>query len=185
MITKLLSFDKDGNGVAHDYGNIFELEQRDQFDRLVIGATSDHIDLITRMTEELIPPFFILYVLVFPRLGNKEGRYQSPLIPSREILIGFLRHFREYFEMDGRHHIWIGTINNNGKLVYDHHNLIFAYGPVMKWKNELINKGFKEEKISCPSPHTHYFTFKYDQYEDEILNYWEWGYFELMDSEYD
>jgi hypothetical protein len=47
----------------------------------VIGPSRDHIDLMVELAGELQGhPWFILYVLLVPRLGNREsGRYQSEL----------------------------------------------------------------------------------------------------------
>lgn len=48
---------------------------------------------------------------------------------------GFLREFRAYFESDGRHHIWVSSLQASAlqasaTLVYDQHDVIYAYGPL-------------------------------------------------------
>jgi hypothetical protein len=183
MKNKLYIIGKDENEVSFDYGNIFEKEQAETYNRLVIGASSGHVDLIIGMIENLMPPFYILYVLVASRGEHEDGRYQSPLIMSKKELINFLSHFRDYFETDGRHNVWIGTLDNSGSLIYDQHNIIYAYGPTEKWKHELVIKGFKEETLQCPFPHSHHFNYENDKYEDEIINYWNWRFFELADQD--
>ena len=184
MKNKFYIIDKDENEASYDYGNIFELEQAKNYNRLVIGATTGHVDLIIELADKLIPPYFILYVLVSPRGENLEGRYQSPVIETREELETFLIHFKDYFETDGRHNVWVGTVQNKGMIIYDQHNIIYAYGPTEQWKNELLLKGFKEEPVQCPFPHSVYFNDENDKYEDEMMNYWGWRYFELNEMDY-
>jgi hypothetical protein len=125
----------------------------------------------------------VLYVLVTTRRENKLGRYQSPLIETKEELENFFQHFRDYFETDGRHHIWIATVDNSGTIIYDQHSVIFAYGPTDKWKEELLKKGFKEKPFQFPAPHSHQFQSDNDKYEDEILGYWDWNIFELANQD--
>ncbi len=74
-------------------------------------------------------PFCILYVLTIPRSEERPGRYESAPV-SREEARQFLSRFREFFENDARHHIWIKSIDGPDLLVYDKHNVIYAYGPL-------------------------------------------------------
>jgi hypothetical protein len=135
------------------------------------------------LADNLAPPFFVLYVLVASRRGNELRRYQSPLIATRDKMGSFFGYFRDYFETDGRHHVWINTVDHSGTIIYDQHNVIFAYGPTEKWKEELVDEGFKEKAFQFPIPHSHEFHSDNDKYEDEILDYWDWSVFELADQD--
>src|SRR6185369_6908392 len=70
---------ENGEHVPHDYGNVYFEQPCGPSVRLVIGPSKDHVDLITELAAELQGhPWFVLYVLLVPRLGNREsGRYQS------------------------------------------------------------------------------------------------------------
>ena len=63
--------------------------------------------------------------------------------------------FNDYFEKDGRHHIWIGSIKTKQLAVYDNHNLIYIYGDVSKNQKKLNDLGFKEGAVKIPAPHSH------------------------------
>jgi hypothetical protein len=132
---------------------VFEVAK--EVNHLKIGASQNEIDLLLKVAETLNPPFYIVYVLVVSRIGNKLGRYQSLLLESRDELKSFLKEFQEYFETDGRHHVWICTIDNSGRFIYDQHNVIFAYGPLDNYISNLMKNGYKEKKFSFPAPHAH------------------------------
>lgn len=76
-------------------------------DRLEIGVSNGQVDLIQVLATHLEPPFSLLYVLMVPRTGQEEGRYQlSPLLESEELSTFFDR-YRTVFEQDGRHAVWV------------------------------------------------------------------------------
>jgi hypothetical protein len=166
--------DSEYNDINFDYGNIYEIEQTTANQRLQIGPTGNQIDLILQLADNLNPPYFILYVLIVTRLGNEYGRYESPTIDTKEELADFLIEYKEYFETDGRHHIWIGTYDNSGLLIYDQHNVIFAYGHLDNYISFLTLNGFKEQEFTFPTPHIHNFHDDNDVYEERILKHWDW-----------
>jgi len=179
--SKFTSYDKTGDETSHDYGKIYELDN--DIKQLKIGASQNQIDLLLQLTGALTPPFYILYVLVVTRLGNKQGRYQSPLFETKDELNNFLLEYKEYFETDGRHHIWICTIDNSGKFIYDQHNVIFAYGQLDNYISILKRNGYKEQMFSFPSPHAHAYNKSNDKFEESILQSWDWSYFPLVESD--
>ncbi|RDC65470.1 hypothetical protein [Adhaeribacter pallidiroseus] len=186
MKNKLTSFDAQENETIHDYGKIYEVEETLNSERLKIGASKNQIGLLLDFLDCLNPPYFILYVLVVSRLKNEHGRYQSPLLETKQEVIDFLLDFKEFLETDARHHFWIGTANNNGTLIFDQHDVIYAYGPINAFKQILEKLDFKEEEFLFPAPHCHHFHDSNDVFEKEILNYWEWSLFPLTDNdEYD
>lgn len=181
---KFTSYDKSGNELSHDYGKLYELNAEGS--QLKIAASKNQVDLLLKLTDVLTPPFYILYVLVVSRLGNEHGRYQSPLLETKDELKKFLTDYKEYFETDGRHHIWICTIDNSGRFIYDQHNVIFAYGQLDNYIAILNSEGFKEQEFCFPAPHAHAYNQSNDKFEENIFQHWNWDYFPLADGdEYD
>ena len=176
---KFTSYDNHGKESAHDYGRIYEVDEN----RLTIAASNNQIELIIRLISTLSSPFYILYVLVVSRVNNERGRYQSPLIETEEELIDFLLGYKPYFENDGRHHVWICTVNNSGRLIYDQHNVIFAYGNTKKYLAILDEDGFKESEITIPSPHAHAYNESNDNFEKSLMEIWDWSIFPLSEGD--
>jgi len=176
---KFTSYDSKGHEIIHDYGKVYEVDES----RLTIAASTNQIVLILKFVDTLKPPFYILYVLVVSRLDNERGRYQSPLIETKEELTDFLLEYKQFFETDGRHHIWICTLDNSGRLIYDQHNVIFAYGQTEKYINLLEKEGFIEQEFSFPVPHAHAYNESNDRFEESLMNYWEWSTFPLADGD--
>lgn len=175
-----------GNERFH-YDNQWEVERGPGFQRVIIGAKDRHIDLILDIAKGFKPPYGILYVLAVPRGDkNKEGRYQCPYPVSYEELKDFCEEFKEYFESDGRHNLWICSASEEGSgelLAYDRHDIIYVYDNIEKIKNYLGNLGFNEGKVNIPMPHTHCYNKEYDEYEEKILNHWQWIHFPLEDGD--
>jgi len=178
---KFTSYNNAGHEVPHDYGKIYELSF--EIKQIKIAASQNQIDLILELSNTLTPPFYILYVLVVTRLGNKHGRYQSPLFETKDELKNFLLEFKEYFETDGRHHIWICTVDNSGRLIYDQHNVIFAYGRLDNYISILKRNGYQEQMFSFPAPHAHAYNSSNDKFEESIFQNWDWDYFPLSDGD--
>lgn len=178
--TKMLA---DNTFVENEYGKIYELEKTPGYTRLKIGADTNQIDLILSLCKNLNPPYFILYVLVIARQGHEKGRYQSKQIDNIEEVNLFLNDFKEFFETDGRHHIWVGTVDNSGLLIYDQHNVIFSYGKVLEQIMVLKNEGFHEMQFDFPVPHAHRYNSDNDKFEDQILKYWDWEKFSLNEDD--
>lgn len=116
-------------------------------------------------------------------MGNELGRYQSPLFESKEQLSNFLNEFKLYIETDARHHLWIGTVDNSGLLVYDQHNVIYAYGNIKEYQAILDRNGYRMQSFSFPVPHTHHYHPQNDTYEEKILNSLDWSLFPLEDGD--
>jgi len=171
-----------GESVTHDYGDVYFEEPCGSSLRLVIGPSTDHIDLMIDLAAELGGhPWFVLYVLLVPRLGNRAaGRYQSQPFENHIELSSFLTAFRAFFEGDGRHHVWVGSAGNDGTLVYDQHNVIFAYGPLERFKMILKTRGFRESAFWFPAPHVHAYFPDYDAEEERLMSEGDWRYFPLQ-----
>jgi len=57
----------------------------------------------------------------------------------------------------------------------DRHNVIYAYGPLDRWRPILAADGFQGvPDISFPSPHSHHYHESLDTEEERMLDYWDW-----------
>jgi hypothetical protein len=129
-------------------------------------------------------PFYLLYVLVVPRDYGEPGRYQSSDPHSKRDLLEFLNRFEQFLESDGRHHLWIKSIGESDLLVYDRHNLIYAYGDLDKFKRILRKEAFTETpRIKIPSPHVHHYNQDYDADCRALIEYWGWQHSPLLEQD--
>lgn len=165
------------------YLNVWEQEKTTGPARLIIAPASGQIELMRKLAEVLPEPFGILYVLLVPRGQGQPGRYQSPVPSSRAELDAFLTQFQEFFERDARHHIWIMSLPASATLVYDNHNVIYAYGPLEKFKQVLKQQGFQEGSVRFPSPHSHNYNVEFDQAEKDVIAYWDWLHFPVAEQD--
>lgn len=171
-----------GQHIPYDYGNQYFRQPCGAANRLVIGPSGSHIDLLIELAAELHgQPWFVLYVLLVPRLGNRSsGRYQSEPFGSLAELAMFLSAFRSFFESDGRHHVWVGSARNDGLLVYDHHNVLFAYGPLDAFEQALLRKGYRQQEFWFPAFHAHSYAPENDLEEERLMTEMEWKYSPLQ-----
>jgi hypothetical protein len=171
-----------GEHVPHEYGDVYFEQPCGDGRRLVIGPSANPVALLAELAGELQGnPWFVLYVLLVPRQGNREpGRYQSRPFESHAALTSFLQSFRAFFEGDGRHHVWVGSAANDGLLVYDQHNVLFAYGPVDRFKSVLMSHGFREREFWFPCPHSHAYMPENDSEEERLMAAIEWQRFPLQ-----
>ncbi len=165
---------KDGlSDERFEYPNIWAREKTSGPDRLVIAPRSDYVQLLGRLAECIAPPFLLLYVLAIPRGGAEPGRYQSNYSFSLPQLLQFFSEYSEFFEKDARHNLWVRS--DEGILVYDRHNVIYAYGPLERFVATLESAGLTEsDEVRFPSPHAHHYHPDFDSDEQRILHNEEW-----------
>ena len=173
------------NAVDHDYGNRYFRQPCGDAQRLVIGASGSNIKLLDQLaTKFSVQRFYILYILLLSHAGRSPGRYQSPLIESHEDLQLFIWTFQHFFEGDGRHHVWIGSpAESPDLLVYDHHDVIFAYGNIDAFESVLLDNGFTDSEFWFPAPHTHSYDPTNVSSEDDLMAYFDWEYFPLQEGD--
>ncbi len=171
---KPLSKISDQNGTDISYQNIWERQVFPSWSRINIGAKERGIPLVLDLCRTMKGPFSILYVLTVSRLGNETARYQSSETISYDNLELFLYTFQEFFEQDGRHHIWVSSQAGEGQFIIDNHNTIYAYGDLDSFEVSLRSSGFTEGEIELPYPHQHHYHPEFDSSEDDVLNYWAW-----------
>jgi len=156
------------------FPNVWEREDQAEFSRITIGAREKEIPLILELCRNMDGPFCVLYVLVGSRLGRATGRYQNHEPLSFDELELFLYTFQEFFEQDGRHHLWVMSLSGEGQFIFDNHNILYGYGDIDEYQKYLSTLGFVSGNISIPSTHTHNYHPEFDMSEDELFDYWQW-----------
>jgi hypothetical protein len=167
------------------YQNVWAIEETTGGGRrLVIAPAQSHSEILLALIEAMTGPFWLLYVLVVPRSNGQAGRYQSPELQGEGAVKTFLRDFSNFFEKDGRHNVWIASEAGSEMLIYDRHNVIYAYGPLNAWKGPLAANGLSEvAMIRFSSPHSHHYHESLDLEEDRLMNYWDWHHTSLTKSD--
>jgi hypothetical protein len=165
------------------WDNSYQKEVHPNFSRLLIGSKSKEIPLILELCKEMKGPFGVLHVLLVSRIGKDSGRYQSPIPMSYDDLELFLYEHQEYFEQDGRQHLWVFSISGEGQFIFDNHNYINAYGNLDSFVATLKNQGFSEGEIKVPAPHTHNYHSEFDNEEDAVNNAFNWLYTPLQEND--
>jgi hypothetical protein len=166
----------DGKTDEHyEYTNNWAREKTSGPDRLVIAPRAHYVDLLLNLSACLEEPFLLLYVLVVPRGENEPGRYQSEFSYNTIQLKEFLTSYRDFLEQDARQNLWIRPTSGNGLLVYDRHNLIYAYGPLERFIEALTSSGLSESTdVHVPAPHSHHYHGDFDSDAKRLLTEGSW-----------
>jgi hypothetical protein len=98
----------------------------------------------------------LLYVLHTTRTGAELGRYESPELTSEDVE-EFLREFGQFFCEDSRHDLWVRSHDDDGTIVLDRHNLIYAYGPVELFEEALRSLGAHVGEPADLGTHVHHY----------------------------
>jgi hypothetical protein len=156
-----------------EYPNIWAREKTSGPDRLAVAPRSGYAQLLWKLCGCMEPPFLLLYDLAIPRGGGEPGRYQSNYSFSLSQLQQFLSDYFEFLEKDARHNLWLRS--DEGMLVYDRHNVIYAYGPLERFVAVLESAGLTESnEVRFPSPHAHHYHADFDSDENRILHNEDW-----------
>jgi hypothetical protein len=166
----------DGKTDEHyEYTNNWAREKTSGPDRLVIAPRAQYIDLLLKLSACMEEPFLLLYVLVVPRGEGEPGRYQSEFSCDTIQLKEFLTSYREFFEQDARQNLWIRSMSGSGLLVYDRHNLIYAYGSLEPFIEALKSFGLSEvTDVHIPVPHSHHYHEEFDSGAKRLLTERSW-----------
>ena len=126
---------------AHRHRNVFERQRfSDGQERLRIGPSRGHVDLMIELVECIPEPLRLLYILVMARGRDQSGRYEAASGMSFDDTEIFLKEFADFLQSDGRHHLWVAS-PGFGTIVYDRHDVLYAYGPLDKFVGVLQAKG--------------------------------------------
>jgi hypothetical protein len=121
--------------------------------RLKIGGGEAPFALFRALSTALAEPLYILVVLLATSTGE-SGRYESIEKTHAEVT-AFLDEFETFFSTDPRVEVWVGQTDGDALLVHDKHDLIFAYGPLGRFKHLLAEQGVPRGRTTVPFPHVH------------------------------
>ena len=173
----------DGRDAQYRYPDVWSIETTTGPSRLVAAPSARHVDCLIELSREVAEPFGILLVMLIPRLGSRPGRYQSPRPTTREETEAFLRKHAAFFEFDGRAHIWVMSLPDKATLIYDNHDVLYAYGPIDKFTKVLERRGLTFGDVRYPVPHTHRYNPECDSGEEMVMKEWEWKWFPLQPND--
>jgi len=167
------------------YPKLYELQTMlDGSQRLAVAASQNPIKLLQSLLNPEDEHFAVLYVLKVDRVDNiKPGRYQSPWI-SHDQVTRFLDDFKDFFESDARHDIWIMASPTRTQIVYDKHEILYFYGDFQTAKTALADAGFREGQFEIPCPHYHSYNPECDAQLSTLMEL-DWEYFPLMEQDED
>jgi hypothetical protein len=143
-------------------------------ERVRVGVPGADTLVVKTLAAVIEPPFYLLYVPTIPRGQGEPGRYQSPQL-TREEVEGFLARFIDYLSSDGRFELWIHSPSDNATIVWEKHNLIYAYGPQEQFVSALRAIGFTQGELTLDFPHTHYYRPEFDKDAAAALEFFEWN----------
>lgn len=163
-----------GEWAAHSHPAVFECE-----DRIIAGVPGSDPVIFERMIECLEAPYYLLYVLHTSRGEAQPGRYQSPALSASDIK-NFLVQFGPFLSADARFDLWVHSPTDNGTVVWDRHDLLFAYGPLEQFSTTLRSLGFTNGCPSVPAPHEHHYRAEFDHLAKALVMAFEWSYSPLQ-----
>jgi hypothetical protein len=156
------------------YSNTFQVERTTGPDRLRIGVGEAPLSLLWKLAFSQPPPFYVLYVLHTSRCGSPLGRYQSPSVEF-EAVNDFLAEFCEFLTDDSRHDLWLYSPTSDATIIWDRHDLIYAYGPLNQFR-DVLSEALTEAVVEGPPyPHAHMYHAEYDGSERKVLRYFQWS----------
>ena len=143
--------------------------------RIAAGVPHGDAAIFERLVLCTEPPYFLLYVLHTPRGEAEPGRYQSPRLTADQFR-GFISKFKNFLAADARFDIWAHSSAENATVVWDRHNMMYAYGPLEKFSSELRALGFSIAEPKIPAPHEHHYRKEMDGDAKELLAAFEWSF---------
>lgn len=162
----------DGEWRPHRHAAVYRVSPER---RIVAGIPDGDTAIFAGLLTTLDGPFHLLYVLHTPRGEAAPGRYQSDSLSKAEVS-GWLRQFAGFFRADARFDLWAHDPQANATLVWDRHDLLFAYGPLERFEAALREREFIEGDALVPSPHEHRYRPEYDDDARRLIASQTWSY---------
>jgi hypothetical protein len=167
-----LGYHNDNEMKEYVHPDLYNLENSNGVERLVIGLSKSHVDTILELAAPLCEPLYVIYVLHTSHNDNEQGRYQSKAISLSQVSDLFTS-YKDFFENDARHDVWLHSPQSNASIVYDRHNLIYLYGFVDEQLECIEQKGIEKKAFTISFPHIHCYHAEYDIFETKLINEFE------------
>jgi hypothetical protein len=135
---------------------------------LLVGGGSTPFALFRSLSTALVEPLYILVALLVPRATGEGGRYESVVKDHTEVA-AFLDEFETFFSTDPRAQVWVGQSDGGALLVFDEHDLIYAYGALDRFERVLTKQAVPRGRPTIPAPHVHPFDPRNDEYERRLV----------------
>ena len=169
--------------IEHSYAPQFaRVELQGGTSRIIAGVPHGDTEIFEHLVSSLEPTYFLLYILHTSRGEGEAGRYQSPAL-SVEQLNTFISKFKPFLSGDARFDIWAHSSTENATVVWDRHNMLYAYGPIEKFSKVLRSLGFDVGKPEIPVPHAHNYRKELDGYAKELLTAFDWSWSPLHNED--
>lgn len=165
-----------------EYGNVFAREEVGGRARLRVGLNQAQDAAVATLARTLRGPFRLLYVLHTTRTSAALGRYESPELTSAD-LESFFSEFGRFLCGDSRHDLWVRSHVDDATIVFDRHDLIFAYGPLELFERKLKSAGARQGEPAVLGAHVHHYHPDWDDAERGVLRRFEWRFTPLLPSE--
>ena len=141
---------------------------------VVCVAPEQPVALMLDLLRHIDGPLVALYLLLEDCGGPPPARYQSPVPTGRRELRRFLERFAEFLEQDGRHAFWIMNARCSQRLIFDRHDLVFAYGRLDAFEQILVRRGYAPGRPAAfPADHR-LIDPRFDAEADRLHEWWTW-----------
>lgn len=165
---KLSQF-QDEAWVEHTHAREYALpEAASPVPRLEAGVPGGDPGVFERLALEMRAPYLLLCVLHTPRGEAEPGRYESPEL-TREQVQALVARFGAFLSADARFDLWAHSPSDGATVVWDRHNVIYAYGVLDRFAAALEELGFRAGKVTVPVPHQHHYRPECDALAAELL----------------
>jgi hypothetical protein len=154
---------------------------------LCIAAGCEQAQFVRALLENMPEPFWLLYVLIVPCGEGQPGRYQVSEPLTRGQVSSFLKRFQNFLELDRRHNVWLKSELGPALLVWDRHNLVYAYDLANSSTETLQQLGWVEvdrAAIALPDPHAHNYHAMFDDDARDFLATMDWSWSPLQEQDY-
>jgi hypothetical protein len=88
----------------------------------------------------------------------------------------FIARFGDYLRADARFDLWAYSDAKDSTIVWDRHNVLYAYGAIDRFAAELRTMGFDSGIPGIPTPHGHRYWPELDAQAIALLAEWPWTY---------
>lgn len=166
----------------------YEIEPcTDGRDRVVAGARRSDADLLLALLGTWrVSGYWLLYVLTTSRTHTRVGRYQAAEPVDWRGLEEFARRYEHFLCHDGRHSLWVGSVENDPRrqLVYDQHDILYLYGDPEADRAALEARGFCPGVVDIGRVHAHHYHPEHDAFERALLEdrAWTWSPLQSVDD---
>jgi hypothetical protein len=100
-----------------------------------------------------------------------------------------LKRFGAFLTADSRYDLWIRSETDKDSpagatLVWDRHNLLYAYGPLDRFAAALTARGFEPGRPSMDFEHIHHYRPRFDEDAAAWREAFDWSWSPLREADY-